>query len=119
HSLDAEEHLIWPNANNRFGWNAYLNPHSAGVETLPEYLSPARRDDLAGLPPAWIGCGDLDLFHTENSTYAERLRTAGVPCEFISVKAVPHGFDMLKPSADPSRRFHASMLDFLRHHLPA
>ena len=41
-----------------------------------------RRDATtsAGLPPAWIGVGDLDLFFEEDLEYARRLEAAGVPC---------------------------------------
>jgi hypothetical protein len=38
------------------------------------YAAPARRDDLSGLPPTWIGVGTADLFHDECVDYANRLR---------------------------------------------
>ena len=52
-----------------------------GSEDEPAYAAAARHDDLAGLPPAWIGVGDLDLFHDEDVDYARRLDAAGVPCD--------------------------------------
>jgi hypothetical protein len=33
-----------------------------------------------GLPPAWIGVGDVDLFLEEDRRYAERLTESGVSC---------------------------------------
>lgn len=55
--LDNPGHRLWNQTSNRFGWRAYLG------DADPTVAVPARRDDLAGLPPAWIGVGTLDLFH--------------------------------------------------------
>ncbi len=65
------------------------------MSDAPEYAAPARRADLAGLPPAWIGVGDLDVFYDENVAYAERLTSAGVPCELVTVPGMYHGADGL------------------------
>ena len=54
--------------SNHFGWTAYLG------DADPQVAVPARRDDLSGLAPAWIGVGTHDLFHDEDLAYAERLR---------------------------------------------
>ena len=100
-----ERHLrLWTNASNRFGWGCYLGtaPGSAGVEAT---AAPAREDDLAGLPPAWIGVGSHDLFHDEDLRHAQRLRAAGVPCEVTVVHGAFHGFDALVPGAQVSRDF--------------
>ena len=40
---------LWDAASNRIGWTSYLG----GAD--PSTAVPARRDDLAGLPAAWIG----------------------------------------------------------------
>jgi len=55
------------------------------------YAMAARRADLTGLPPAWIGVGDLDLFYEEDLAYADRLRAAGVAVE----PSLFHGADAL------------------------
>ncbi len=78
-----------------------------------------RRTDLTGLPPAWIGVGELDVFHDENVAYAERLRAAGVPCELVTVPGMYHGADGIVQKALSMRDFHASMVEFLRAHLEA
>ena len=101
--LDAVEHFVWNNRNNAVGWRALLGP-SAGGE-LPRYAAAARRDDLDGLPPAWIGAGDIELFFEENETYAERLRAAGVAVEFDVVPGAPHGFVAWAPDAEVTRAF--------------
>jgi acetyl esterase/lipase len=84
--------FVWTPASNRFGWTAYLGHEPQADEPRP-YAAPARRADLAGLPPAWIGVGDIDLFHAEDVTYAQRLTAAGVPCELVVVPGMYHGAD--------------------------
>lgn len=106
--LDNRGHRLWNQSSNRFGWRAYLG----GAD--PEVAVPARRSDLTGLPPAWIGVGTLDLFHDEDLAYAERLRAAGVPCEVVVVEGAFHGFDGIAPKADVSRSFFASQCALLR-----
>ena len=80
----------------------------------PEIAVPGRRHDLAGLPPAWIGVGTLDLFHDEDLAYAERLRAAGVPCETLSIPGAFHGFDGVAPKTHVAREFFDSQCDVLR-----
>ena len=57
--------------SNRFGWASYLG-YRPGRSEPPAYAAPARRTDLGGLPPAWIGGGELDLFLDEDVDYAPR-----------------------------------------------
>ena len=97
---DGTEHFVWSRRSNRFGWTAYLG-HEPTVESAPEYAAPARREDLSGLPPAWIGVGDLDLFHAEDLAYAARLRAAGVACEVHEVPGMYHGADVLHAFRTP------------------
>ena len=61
HGPGDRGHLIWTPEANRLGWTAYLGHPAEEREDRP-YAVAARRADLTGLPPAWIGVGDLDLF---------------------------------------------------------
>ncbi|WP_433697654.1 alpha/beta hydrolase [Nocardiopsis sp. CA-288880] len=101
--LDGERHWVWNNRLNRFGWHAYLGREPGG-EAEP-YAAAARRDDLRGLPPAWIGVGDIDLFFEEATGYARRLREAGVDCELEVAPGAPHGFEAWAPDAPVSEDF--------------
>jgi acetyl esterase/lipase len=101
-------HRLWNPRSNRFGWSAYLG------DADPRVAVPARRDDLSGLPPAWIGVGTHDLFHDEDLAYAERLISAGVPCEVEVVPGVFHGFDLWAQKSPVSRRFFDSQCEVLR-----
>ena len=90
--LDAAGNFVWNNRQNALGWSAYLAAEPGGRD-LPDYASPARRSGLEGLPPAWIGVGELDLFLDENRAYAGRLRAAGIDVMIDTIPGAPHGFE--------------------------
>jgi acetyl esterase/lipase len=100
----------------RFAWTAYLG-REPRMSEAPSYAAPSRRTDLAGLPPAWIGVGDLDLLCPENIAYAERLKASGVPCELVTVPGMYHGADGLAPKADSMQEFRRSIVNHLRTYL--
>lgn len=108
--------LVWTPASNRFAWSAYLG-HRAGQSEQRPYAVAARREDLRGLPSAWIGVGDLDLFHDEDVTYAQRLRSAGVHVDLRVEPGMYHGADSVPGVKDTQRirAFHADMARSLRH----
>jgi len=114
--LDAIGHKAWNNRNNRAGWTAYLGQR-VGQRDVPEYAAPGRRENLSGLPPAWIGVGDIDLFYEESKNYAERLRSSGVDCEFHASPGAPHGFELMAPEASVTKNFFSSNFNFLRKSL--
>ena len=108
--------FAWTPESNTFGWTAYLG-RAPRMSDAPEYAAPARRLDLSGLAPAWVGVGELDVFHDEDVDYAERLKASGVPCELVTVPGMYHGADMIKPKAPSIREFRAGLLAHLRTHL--
>ena len=110
--------VTWSASSNRWAWTAYLGREPRSSDA-PDYAAASRRTDLTGLPPAWIGVGELDVFHDEDVAYAERLRAAGVPCELVTVPGMYHGADGIVAKALSMQNFHASMVDFLRCHLNA
>ena len=109
--LDVDEtHLrMWNTKANRFGWESYLGDAPGGA-SLSGLAAPARLDDLAHLPPAWIGVGTLDLFYEEGVAYADRLRAAGVTCELDVVEGAYHGFDLVQPRAGVSKDFRSAQV---------
>jgi acetyl esterase/lipase len=107
--IDERGFRLWNTRANRFGWQSYLGavPGSPEISGL---AAPARHEDLAALPPAWIGVGTLDLFHGEAVIYAERLRSAGVACDLEIVSGAFHGFDTVRPNASITRQFRAAQI---------
>lgn len=108
--------FLWTPESNRFGWTAYLG-RPPRMSDAPEYAAPARRENLSGLAPAWVGVGGLDLFYDESVDYAERLRAAGVECELVAVPGMYHGADGLARKAPAMRAFRRGALEFLRSHV--
>jgi acetyl esterase/lipase len=106
--LDTVEYRLWDRTANRWGWSSYLGTAD------PSAAVPARRTDLAGLAPAWIGVGSNDLFHDEDLAYAQALTEAGVPCEVEVVPGAFHGFDGVVPKANVSRAFFDSQCAVLK-----
>jgi acetyl esterase/lipase len=106
--------LLWTPERNRFGWASFLGAEPGG-SAVPVAGVPARLENFAGLPPAFIGVGSLDLFHDEDVDYAQRLNAAGVPAELIVVPGAFHGFDMVPTKI--SQWFTAAKLDALRRGL--
>jgi acetyl esterase/lipase len=109
--------LTWTPRSNRFAWRSYLG-HRIGDHEPPAYAVPARREDLRGLPPAWIGIGELDLFHDEAVAYARRLEAAGVPVELRVEPGMYHGAEGdVDPPPPAMRAFTRSMIEALRRAL--
>lgn len=108
--------FLWTPASTRFGWKSYLG-REPGTSDVPEYAVPARRSDLTGIAPAWIGVGELDLLYDEDVAFAERLRESDVDCELVTVPGMYHAADLIARKAPSILRFRASMLEHLRTHL--
>jgi len=96
--------FVWIAESNRFGWTALLGV-PAGSADVPKGSVPARVHSVAGLPPAYIGVGSIDLFVNEDIEYARRLIDAGIPTELVIVPGAYHGFDILVPDTKISRWF--------------
>lgn len=100
--------LTWSYDDNATGWGALLGDRAA-----TGYAAPARADDLAGLPPAYLDVGGLDIFVEEDVVFAQRLIAAGIPVELHVYPGCPHGFDLLVPDADVSQRVIANRVRYL------
>ncbi|MER5774131.1 alpha/beta hydrolase [Streptomyces sp. NPDC002039] len=70
-------------------WGAYLGSPDQGADPR---VSPARSDELAGLPPAVIATAEHDPLRDQADLYADKLADAGVPVQHFPVKGAVHGF---------------------------
>ena len=112
--VDCTNHRLWSQKSNAYGWRCYLGTSPAAAPAVP-----ARRADLSGLPPAWIGVGLHDLFHDEDIEYADRLRAAGVPCQVEVVDGAFHGFDAVAATTPIAKAFTEGWRSALRDGLAA
>lgn len=105
----------WSPQSNNVSWRAYLGDLFE-TNDIPPYAAPSRATDLAGLPPAYIAVGTLDIFLDEDIQYSRRLIDAGVPTELRVYPGGAHGFDAprLGGHAELGRRAHADTKDYLR-----
>ena len=115
-SHSVQHPKMWNRRSNIAAWSAFLGK-PAGSEGVSPYASPARHDDLSGLPPAFIIVGELDLFVDENIEYAQRLTRAGVPTELHVFPGAFHLSDRYLPMAETSRRWEAVTAAALRQAL--
>jgi acetyl esterase/lipase len=109
-SHDIVDGRVWNRAANLAGWNAYLEG-GAGGEDVPADAAPARATDLAGLPPAMVTVGALDLFLDEDIAYARALLRAGVPTDLRVYPNAFHGSDVMVAHAEVSQRWRQDELD--------
>ena len=103
---------IWDRAANIEAWAWYL-----GGKEADQYAAPARAEDLAGLPPAFIDVGTVDMFRDEDIAFAQRLMAAGVPTELHVHPGSYHAAETFAADAALSRRTWALRTDALRRAL--
>ena len=111
-SHEITEIGIWDRAGNIEAWAWYL-----GDGKPDQYAAPARAEDLAGMPPAYIDVGTVDLFRDEDITFAMRLMAAGVPTELHVHPGAYHGSEGFAADAPLSQRIWAGRIDALRRAL--
>ncbi|WP_328677443.1 alpha/beta hydrolase [Streptomyces sp. NBC_01261] len=102
---------VWTGEMNEFGWRAVLGDLTDGE--VPAYVSPARAEDLSGLPTAYIDAGSAEVFRDEDTDYATRIWAAGGQAELHVWAGGFHGFDALYPQADISATARRTRTDWL------
>jgi acetyl esterase len=90
--------FIWTKGRNQFGWSCLRGSYALDDDRIG-WFSPARANNVAGLPPTYIAIGALDLFLDEDLDYARRLAAAGVPCELHLYPGAIHAFNMVPTAA--------------------
>ncbi|MFD6420988.1 alpha/beta hydrolase [Streptomyces sp. NPDC060198] len=76
---------------------AGLKPFNAfyldsGADPADPLVSPVKRTDLTGLPPALVVTGQYDPLRDEGELYGQRLREAGVEAKVSRYDGAGHGF---------------------------
>jgi acetyl esterase len=98
--LDFDEQRYPSLRENAVGYGmetAALRPFNAfyvdsGADPADPRVSPIKRADLTGLPPALILTAEHDPLRDEGERYGERLREAGVPATVTRYAGAGHGF---------------------------
>jgi acetyl esterase len=79
-------------------WAAYLG-ELAGSSDVPSYAAPARAEDLAGLPAAYVSTAENDPLRDEGIIYALRMLQAGVSVELHQFPGTFHGSALVSTAA--------------------
>ena len=103
--------FIWTRASNEYCWSANLSGKPVERATIAG-LAP----DVAGLPPAFLAVGALDLFVHDNLAYVGRLLRSGCSVEAHLYPGAIHGFDRMV-EAEVSQRYTRDLVDFISRHL--
>ncbi len=84
---------------------AWFREHYLGPEVSPDdpRAAPLAASDLAGLPPAYVLTAGCDPLLDEGRQYADRLREAGVPVEYICYDQMVHGFINMSALVETAR----------------
>lgn len=104
---------IWDRTSNETGWTALLGASRGGPEVSP-YASPARADDLSGLPPTFIDVGSAETFRDEDVAYASRIWAAGGEAELHVWPGGFHGYTVVAPHARLSQDTVKAQVQWLR-----
>lgn len=107
---------IWDREENELAWKAVLGDR-VGAPDLSPYCAPGRATDLLGLPRAFIGVGQLDVFRDENIDFARKLIAADVPVDLHVYGTAYHSFDLMAPGTQLARDFTGTWHAFLRREL--
>jgi acetyl esterase/lipase len=104
---------VWDRGSNETGWQAYLGDRR-GTASVEAYAAPARAEDLSGLPSTFIDVGTAEVFRDEVVSYAVQMWEHGGVAELHVWPGAFHGFDVLVPDADISRRAVSARVNWLR-----
>ncbi len=89
---------MWNRPNAELSWDFYLgDQYQRGADDVPYHAAPARAEDLAGLPPAYVSTMEFDPLRDEGVAYALKLMQAGVATELHSFPGTFHGSSLFLP----------------------
>ena len=93
---------VWNTRRNHLGWKLYLREDAK--KFVSPYAAAAQETDYSNLPPCYTFVGDGEPFYCETLEYVNQLKKAGVTATVDVYHTDIHGFDMINPSDDISRK---------------
>lgn len=99
----------WDTRKNHRGWQRYLG-NLYGTDHIPKYASAARETDYTRLPPCYTFVADGEPFLDETLDYVRHLRAAGVEAAADVYHGDRHGFDLLRPWQEESKKARRKLL---------
>ncbi|HEY4344770.1 MAG TPA: alpha/beta hydrolase [Parvibaculum sp.] len=81
----------------------FFDHYLDGADRSDPRIAPLKAASLAGLPRAYVVTAGFDPLRDEGRAYAEALKAAGVPTEYVNYEGMIHGFFNLQAAFDVSR----------------
>jgi acetyl esterase len=104
----------WNGERTRKMWTLYLGDDAARVSP---FASPARAEDVSGLPVTHILIAEEDPLRDQALDFAQRLLNSGVSVDLRMYAGTYHGFDVVAPNARLSQAALQDQHDFVRREL--
>ncbi|KAL4778522.1 Alpha/Beta hydrolase protein [Aspergillus varians] len=82
----------WCGVSNRMAWGHVLGANQ-GTDSVTSYQAPAREEDLARLPPAYVDAAECEVFRDPAVFYAMDMWKCGSTCELHVWPGAFHLFD--------------------------
>lgn len=79
-------------------WQQYVGSNDPEAVPGPAPL----RQDMRGMPPTWLACGEDDPLMADSELLALKLAAASVPHVFRRYPGMPHGFVMYSATLQPA-----------------
>jgi acetyl esterase len=70
-------------------------------------------DDIAGIAPALVVAAEYDRLRDEAKRYADKLKAVGALAEYVEVRGVDHGYNIMTDATEVTRR----MYDLIAGHV--
>lgn len=114
--LDPDNELLLTRPLMQWYWDQYVPEAESRLDAA---VSPARADNLHGLPPAIVIAAEHDVLRSEGEQYVRRLRDAGVPVNYRVFPGQMHGFFSLHRVLPGSEIVRHWLVEAITDHLRA
>ena len=81
------------------------------------FVSPAwgnNADGIAGIAPALVITAEFDRLRDEAKRYAQKLEAVGSLAEYVEVRGVDHGYDIMTDETETTRRMYEVIVGHVR-----
>jgi len=92
---------------------AYIPDRTQRQHRLASPAWGANADDIAGIAPALVVTAEFDRLCGEGKRYAEKLEAVGSLVEYVEVRGVDHGYNIMSDATETTRQ----MYDLIAGHV--
>lgn len=93
---------------------AYIPDRAQREHPLASPAWGSNADDITGIAPALVVTAEFDRLCGEGKRYAEKLEAAGSLAEYVEVRGVDHGYNIMSDATDITRQMYDLIVDHVR-----